>query len=107
MINFYLRHFLEILRKYDILVSVSAINPTRQIATANAGIDQGQKNVVENTWKQQKALLGDGTTSGQLRQELLAAKLQGILSREQVEAWLNEALSEQALRKQLINIASA
>ena len=105
--NFYLRHFLEMLRKYDILISMSAINPTDRIAAANAGIEQGQQNTVNAEQRMQQVILGGPGSSGAARQYLFLAQQQKILSREQVEAWLNEAKSEQELRKQLINIASA
>ena len=55
----------------------------------------------------QQVILGGPGSSGAARQYLFLAQQQKILSREQVEAWLNEAKSEQELRKQLINIASA
>ena len=95
------------LREYDILISMSGTNPTGRIAAGNLGIEQGQQNTVNAEQRMQQVILGGPGSAGAARQDLFLAQQQKILSREQVEAWLNEAKSEQELRRQLINIASA
>ncbi len=83
------------------LVSVSAINPTRQIATANAGIDQGQQNLVEAEKNIQQVVLGGSGSSGAARQMLFLAQQLIGLKREQFQSWLQEAKTEQEAMRQM------
>ncbi len=83
------------------LVSVSAINPTRQIATANAGIDQGQQNLVEAEKNSQQVVLGGSGSSGAARQMLFLAQQLIGLKREQFQSWLQEAENEKKAMRDL------
>ena len=99
--NFYLRHFLEMLRKYDILISMSAINPTRQTAFASAGIEQGQQNLVKAEQNMQQVVLGGSGSSGAARQALFLAQQLINFGREKFRNWLLEANFEQEAMRQM------
>lgn len=83
------------------LVSVSAINPTRQIATANAGIDQGQQNLVEAEKNSQQVVLGGPGSAGAARRMLFLAQQLIGLKREQFQSWLREAENEKKAMRDL------
>jgi hypothetical protein len=53
---------------------MSAINPTDRIAAANAGIDQGQQNLVKAEQNMQQVVLGGPGSSGAARQMLFLAQ---------------------------------
>jgi hypothetical protein len=80
---------------------MSAINPTRQIATASAGIDQGQQNLVEAEKNIQQVVLGGPGSSGAARQMLFLAQQLIGLKREQFQSWLQEAKTEQEAMRQM------
>ena len=80
---------------------MSAINPTRQIATASAGIDQGQQNLVEAEKNIQQVVLGGPGSSGAARQMLFLAQQLISLKREQFQSWLQEAKTEQEAMRQM------
>jgi hypothetical protein len=80
---------------------MSAINPTRQIATASAGIDQGQQNLVKAEQNIQKVVLGESGPSGAARQMLFLAQQLIGLKREQFQSWLQEAKTEQEAMRQM------
>jgi hypothetical protein len=80
---------------------MSAINPTRQIATASAGIDQGQQNLVEAEKNSQQVVLGGSGSSGAARQMLFLAQQLIGLKREQFQSWLQEAENEKKAMRDL------
>jgi hypothetical protein len=80
---------------------MSGINPTRQIAAANVGIDQGQQNLVEAEKNSQQVVLGGSGSSGAARQMLFLAQQLIGLKREQFQSWLQEAKTEQEAMRQM------
>ena len=80
---------------------MSAINPTSQIAAANAGIDQGQQNLVKAEQKMQQVVLGGPGSSAAVRQMLFLAQQLIGLKLEQVQSWLQEAKTEQEAMRQM------
>ncbi|MFZ4084224.1 MAG: hypothetical protein ACOYK1_01605 [Vampirovibrionia bacterium] len=80
---------------------MSAINPTRQIATASAGIDQGQQKLVMAEKNSQQVVLGGSGSSGAARHELFLAKSLTGLMREISRFWLQEAKTEQEAMRQM------
>ena len=89
------------LRKYDILISMSAINPTRQTAFASAGIEQGQQNLVKAEQNMQQVVLGGSGSSGAARQALFLAQQLINFGREKFRNWLLEANFEQEAMRQM------
>ena len=80
---------------------MSSVNPTRQIANARAGIDQGQQNLVEAEKNSQQVVLGGSGSSGAARHALFLAKSLTGLMREISQFWLQEASDEQEAMRQL------
>jgi hypothetical protein len=80
---------------------MSAINPTREIAAANAGIDRGQQKLVEAEKNSQQVVLGGSGSSGAARQMLFLAQQLIGLKREQFQSWLQEAENEKKAMRDL------
>jgi len=80
---------------------MSAINPTRQIAAANVGIEQGQQNLVTAEQNMQQVVLGESGSSGATRQMLFLAQQLISLKREQFQTWLQEAENEKKAMRDL------
>ncbi len=78
-----------------------SVNPARQIADANAGIEEGQKNLVKAEKNSQQVVLGGSGSSGAARQMLFLAQQLIGLKREQFQSWLQEASEEQKAMRQL------
>ena len=77
------------------------VNPTRQIADANAGIDQGQQNLVEAEKNMQQVVLGGPGSSGAARHALFLAQQLISFGREQFQSWLQEAENEKKAMRDL------
>ena len=78
-----------------------SVNPTRQIANANAGIDQGQQNLVEAEKNMQQVVLGGLGSAGAARHALFLAQQLISFGREQFQTWLQEAENEKKAMRDL------
>lgn len=83
------------------LFGMSGINPTRQIAAANVGIDQGQQNLVTAEQNMQQVVLGGPGSSGAARHALFLAQQLIGFGREKFQAWLQEAENEKKAMRDL------
>ena len=80
---------------------MSSVNLTRQIADANAGIDQGQQNLVKAEENSQQVVLGGPGSSGAARHALFLAQQLISFGREQFQTWLQEAENEKKAMRDL------
>lgn len=80
---------------------MSSINPTRQIADANAGIDQGQQRLVSAEKNMQQVVLGRSDSAGAARHALFLAKSLIGWMREISQFWLQEAENEKKAMRDL------
>ena len=80
---------------------MSSVNPTRQIAAANVGIDQGQKNLVTAEQNMQQVVSGGLGSAGAARHALFLAQQLIIFSREKFRTWLQEAENEKKAMRDL------
>ncbi len=89
------------LRKYDILISMSGTNPTGRIAAGNLGIEQGQQNTVNAEQRMQQVILGGPGSAGAARHALFLAQQLISFGREQFQTWLQEAENEKKAMRDL------
>jgi hypothetical protein len=80
---------------------MSSVNPTRQIAAANVGIDQGQKNLVTAETKMQQVVSGGLGSAGAARHALFLAQQLISFGREKFRSWILQAKDEQEAMRQL------
>jgi hypothetical protein len=80
---------------------MSSVNPTRQIATANVGIDQGQKSLVTAETKMQQVVSGGPGFAGAARHALFLAQQLISFGREKFRSWILQAKDEQEAMRQL------
>jgi hypothetical protein len=80
---------------------MSSVNPTRQIADANQGIDQGQKNLVTAGQNMQQVVLGGPGSAGAARHALFLAQRLISFGREKFRSWILQAKDEQEAMRQL------
>ena len=80
---------------------MSGINPTRQAAFANAGIDQGQQNLARAEQNMQQVVSGGPGFAGAARHMLFLAQQLISLKREQLQTWLQEAENEKKAMRDL------
>ena len=78
-----------------------SVNPTRQIADANQGIERGRQNLVEAEKNSQQVVLGGSGSSGAARQMLFLAQQLISFGREKFRSWILQAKDEQEAMRQL------
>jgi hypothetical protein len=80
---------------------MSSVNPTRQIANANASIDQGRQSLVTAEQKHAEVVLGGPGSAGAARHALFLAQQLISFGREQFQTWLQEAENEKKAMRDL------